>query len=79
MTYVLYLIVLPQPHTQNAPPSIAMPQEAETVYFHFRQGNEEFANGDIARAQILYSSAISMFPTPDAMNNMAACSLKQNQ
>ncbi|KAF8183447.1 hypothetical protein BJ912DRAFT_853603 [Pholiota molesta] len=40
------------------------------------KGNEEFKKGDsitnIARAEMLYSSSISTFPTPDAMNNMAA-------
>jgi hypothetical protein len=46
------------------------------------KGNEEFKKGDdinIARAEMLYSSSISTFPTPDAMNNMAAVSLKLNK
>ncbi|KAF8972238.1 hypothetical protein BDZ97DRAFT_1783865 [Flammula alnicola] len=43
------------------------------------QGNEEFKKGNLFQAQILYGSAISTFPTPDVMNNMAACCLKLNQ
>ncbi|KAF9473906.1 TPR-like protein [Pholiota conissans] len=43
------------------------------------KGNAEFKEGDITRAQIFYSSSISTFPTPDAMNNLAACALRQNR
>lgn len=49
------------------------------VWGLYLKGNEEFKKGDIARAEMLYSSSISTFPTPDAMNNMAACSLKLNK
>jgi len=43
------------------------------------RGDEEFKKGDIVRAQMLYSSSISTFPTPDTMLNMAACCLKLNK
>ncbi|KAJ3515139.1 hypothetical protein NLJ89_g1949 [Agrocybe chaxingu] len=43
------------------------------------KGNSEFKSGNINAAQLHYMSAISTFPTPDAMNNVAACALKLNE
>ena len=50
------------------------------LYPHFYcKGNEEFRKGNLTQAQVLYVSAIATFPTPDVMNNLAACCLKLNQ
>jgi hypothetical protein len=43
------------------------------------KGNAEWKKGETARAEMLYFSSLSTFPTPDALNNIAACALKLNQ
>jgi hypothetical protein len=43
------------------------------------KGNAEWKKGETARAEMLYFSSLSTFPTPDALNNIAACTLKLNQ
>ncbi|KJA16190.1 hypothetical protein HYPSUDRAFT_148111 [Hypholoma sublateritium FD-334 SS-4] len=43
------------------------------------KGNEEFRKGNLVQAQVLYVSAVATFPTPDVMNNLAACCLRLNQ
>lgn len=43
------------------------------------EGNAAFREGDVARALLFYMSANSTFPTPDVMNNVAACALRENR
>ncbi|KAK0469553.1 uncharacterized protein EV420DRAFT_1472761 [Desarmillaria tabescens] len=45
--------------------------------FH-RQGNEALRNGESEKAFGLYMISVRIFPCPDAMNNLAACALKEN-
>jgi hypothetical protein len=43
------------------------------------KGNAEWKKGETARAEMLYFPSLSTFPTPDALNNIAACALKLHQ
>ncbi|KAF8185405.1 hypothetical protein BJ912DRAFT_927435 [Pholiota molesta] len=60
-----------------------IPHEAErhheTRPHRAREQESEWKKGETARAEMLYFSSLSTFPTPDALNNIAACALKLNQ
>ncbi|KDR68582.1 hypothetical protein GALMADRAFT_215728 [Galerina marginata CBS 339.88] len=43
------------------------------------KGNDEFRKNNFSQAQLYYLSAISTFPTPDVLNNVAACALKLHE
>ncbi|PBL03370.1 hypothetical protein ARMGADRAFT_13407 [Armillaria gallica] len=43
------------------------------------KGNEALRNGESEKAFGLYMLSVRTFPCPDAMNNLAACALKENK